>query len=80
MNSMFLNVLLWFQMCVVSVDAVFQVRVARLEQLEKELQEARGAQETQLQVRLWTDGKYLHQRTQTGAAFVFSARIEAHVN
>lgn len=30
---------------------VLQMRVARLEQLEKELQEARGSQEIQLQVR-----------------------------
>lgn len=37
------------EMCV-SV-CVLQKRVARLEQLEKELQEARGSQESQLQVR-----------------------------
>lgn len=34
----------------VSEPSVLQMRVARLEQLEKELQEVRGSQESQLQV------------------------------
>lgn len=33
---------------------VLQIRAARLEQLEKELQEARGSQDSQLQVRVVT--------------------------
>ncbi|KAK1897681.1 Adenomatous polyposis coli protein 2 [Dissostichus eleginoides] len=41
-----------------------QIRVARLEQLEEELQEARGSQETQLQVR-HTDNTHHTHNTQT---------------
>lgn len=47
-------------LCVCMCVCVLQMRVARLEQLEKELQEARGTQESQLQVR---HIQYMHTRS-----------------
>ena len=47
--------------CLPVCACALQMRAARLEQLDRELQEARGSQEVQLQVRLAADVIWLHQ-------------------